>query len=271
MKNKQVVEQCEIVGCDTPNNKVTNRHSRVLCQRHYAQVVQFGEIINIKHPSSRIDKNTTICYFCGVKNKKFIRFRDGNIYCEKHYDQLNANTPLKIISRKDKNEIRIFNDTAKIVLYDKDGNEISEAIIDIDDVDKVKVFRWRLHCGYPCTTHKGKLIFLHNLIMDKYDENVIDHTDRNKLDNRKINLRIASLSENGKNRSVHRNNKSGVIGVYFQNHNEKWVALIQIKEISKIKRFDNFKDAVYQRLLWEKLYCGEFAPQRHLFKEYGIE
>ena len=34
---------------------------------------------------------------------------------------------------------------------------------------------------------------------------------------------------------------------------------------------DNLEDAIYNRLKAEKQYFGEFAPQRHLFSQYGIE
>lgn len=36
------------------------------------------------------------------------------------------------------------------------------------------------------------------------------------------------------------------------------------------KRFDNKEDAIRARLQAEKEYFGEFAPQRHLFEEHGI-
>lgn len=35
--------------------------------------------------------------------------------------------------------------------------------------------------------------------------------------------------------------------------------------------YQNKKDAIRARLKSEIEYFGEFAPQRHLFKEYGIE
>lgn len=36
-------------------------------------------------------------------------------------------------------------------------------------------------------------------------------------------------------------------------------------------KFINKKDAIVARLKAEKEYFGEFAPQRRLFEEYGIE
>ena len=35
-------------------------------------------------------------------------------------------------------------------------------------------------------------------------------------------------------------------------------------------KFDKIEDAIKARLEAEKKYFGEFAPQRHLFEQYGI-
>jgi hypothetical protein len=35
--------------------------------------------------------------------------------------------------------------------------------------------------------------------------------------------------------------------------------------------YENIEDAIVARLKAEKEYFGDFAPQRHLFKEYNIE
>lgn len=55
--------------------------------------------------------------------------------------------------------------------------------------------------------------FLHTLIVDKADGTVVDHIDRNPLNNRKCNLRVTTVQQNILNRDIHRNNTSGVTGV----------------------------------------------------------
>jgi len=73
------------------------------------------------------------------------------------------------------------------------------------------------------------------------------------------------------NRSLQPNNTSGIIGVHL-NKNNKWVAQIMLnRKTNYLGSFSNKKDAVIERLKAEKEYFGEeFAPQRHLFKKYGI-
>lgn len=51
-----------------------------------------------------------------------------------------------------------------------------------------------------------------------------DHKDRDPSNNRFNNLREASRSQNGANRGVHKNSRSGVKGVYFSAHHRKWVS-----------------------------------------------
>lgn len=54
----------------------------------------------------------------------------------------------------------------------------------------------------------------------------LDHIDRNKLNNRISNLRLASKCENQQNRAIHKNNKSGFKGVFWHKRSGKWVARI---------------------------------------------
>lgn len=121
---------------------------------------------------------------------------------------------------------------------------------------------------YACCGHNK----LQNIIMEKRDGYVIDHINRDKLDNRLSNLRYATTKENGYNCPLSRNNTSNVIGVSRRKDKNKWRAYItpDSKQIS-LGHFSNKDDAIKARLLAEKEIFGEFAPQRHLFGVYGIE
>lgn len=68
------------------------------------------------------------------------------------------------------------------------------------------------------------------------------------------------------------NNVSGVIGVGWNKQSNKWRARISVEGTEyNLGSFDNKNDAVIARLYAELQYLGkEFAPQRHLFEEYGI-
>ena len=103
-------------------------------------------------------------------------------------------------------------------------------------------------------------------------EKIVDHRNRKKNDNRKENLRIATKQENNRNHKVRKDNESGVSGVVWMKPNNNWSAVIYIN--SKTKRcgsYSNIEDAIKARLQAEAKYFGEFAPQKHLFKQYGIE
>jgi hypothetical protein len=56
----------------------------------------------------------------------------------------------------------------------------------------------------------------------------VDHANRDKADNRWVNLRAADLSENRRNSIANRNNKSGFKGVHWQPSHKKWRAEITV-------------------------------------------
>lgn len=98
-----------------------------------------------------------------------------------------------------------------------------------------------------------------------------DHIDRNELNNRRYNLRICTHKENCQNRGMYSNNTSGVKGVYWAKLIQKWTARIQIDgKNTNLGSFIEKEDAIIARLKAELQYYGEFAPQRHLFEQYGI-
>lgn len=54
----------------------------------------------------------------------------------------------------------------------------------------------------------------------------LDHEDHNRLNNRIGNLKETSDAGNAQNHTLHKNNKSGVPGVYFYRKGKKWRAEI---------------------------------------------
>lgn len=95
------------------------------------------------------------------------------------------------------------NDTLSV--FDKNTNKIlANILLDKEDIPKVQKLHWRLNeKGYViASTKKHKTIKLHNFILERDTSNqkiTCDHINRNKLDNRKENLRIISHLENNLN------------------------------------------------------------------------
>lgn len=154
-------------------------------------------------------------------------------------------------------------------------NTGTEFYFDWEDFDKIKDYCWRekitkdgYHSVVADVPHKRKNLPLHQLIVSY---KLCDHRNRNSFDNRKSNLRDATKNDNSRNKSLQRNNTSGIIGVSFRQDLQKWRARIVVenKEIY-IGTFIYKEDAIRARLKAELEYFGEFAPQQHLFEEYGI-
>lgn len=146
---------------------------------------------------------------------------------------------------------------------------------DIEDYDKIKDICWSVHItngvyrkleGVDMTT--GNVVRFSTVIGCKN----YDHKDRNTLNNRKENLRPATRSQNARNQSRPINNTSGVIGVCWHKRKQQWQVRICDDENHRktVGYFNNKEDAIRARLIAEKQYYGEFAPQQHLFEEYEI-
>ena len=205
------------------------------------------------------------CCICGRENSRKRISKD--YYCEKHYSEYmkygfcisdNDRSP------DDPNEIIEHDKYAEIILYDEFQEDTGKrALIDIEDVDKVKDYKWRYSGRYILTTVNSKSLRLHRLIMNCDDEDkVVDHINLNVLDNRKSNLRICTKHENDMNHKVNSANKSGITGVCFSNRKNKWRAYIYFdKRNIELGYFDKKDDAIKCRLKAEKYYFGEFSSQ----------
>jgi len=139
-----------------------------------------------------------------------------------------------------------------------------KAIIDDEDYPIVAKYKW-------CTADDGKghlyaktrggsrEIRMHNLLMDTPSGLFVDHIDRDGLNNRRSNLRIATKAQNNIN-SLRRakNKKSKYRGVAY--NGGKWVATIYVnRRRIPVGRFVLEEDAgeAYNKTAI-KLY-GEFA------------
>ena len=156
------------------------------------------------------------------------------------------------------NEYILYLDYAEMILYDKHGNEKARTLIDLDDIDNIIPYRWHLDDsnGYIANNTIG---YLHRYIMNFPKGMIVDHINRNKLDNRKCNLRVCSKQQNNINKSKQSNNTSGYTGVYWNKRRCKWVA--QIKVNSKkihLGYFENKEDAIESRKKAEEKYFGEY-------------
>ena len=109
------------------------------------------------------------------------------------------------------------------------------------DPDIARMISKRLWCidgqGYVCSRLNGELIRLHDFVMSREQEekpagNYVDHINHDKMDNRRINLRIVSPKESAKNMPLNSANKSGATGV-CKARNGRYRAYITINKKQK--------------------------------------
>lgn len=89
-------------------------------------------------------------------------------------------------------------------------------LVSDEDFDYLKNFTWHLVCGYAQAYIKGKTYKAHRIICSAKDGEIVDHIDRNKLNNQRENLRIASKYLNVHNRACGRfDRKRNFLGTEF--------------------------------------------------------
>lgn len=112
------------------------------------------------------------------------------------------------------------------------------------------------------TNRKRHVYKLHRVIMGVTDPKiVVDHRNRNPLDNRRTNLRRCTQFYNGKNTSIKKNNTSGFSGVKWDKARNLWAAVIKYDYKSiHLGRYDTIEEAISARLFAEAHYFKEFSP-----------
>ena len=91
--------------------------------------------------------------------------------------------------------------------------------MDDGDYEKVAGRPWHLtEYGYA----KSGGVFMHHLILPLRAGFMVDHKNGDGLDNRGSNLRHATKAENGFNRKVNANSRSGYKGVSWEAARGKW-------------------------------------------------
>lgn len=150
---------------------------------------------------------------------------------------------------------------AAIPLRARNGDVRAWAIVDATDYAALAGHRWSPGTYAVRKVRSNVAIFMHRQIMGEPAGYVVDHINGDTLDNRRCNLRVATLSENAANRRRHRNNRSGVTGVHP--HGKRWRAGIRKNGYQHwLGVFDTIAEAAAARRAAEPLYFGAFAPQR---------
>jgi hypothetical protein len=144
------------------------------------------------------------------------------------------------------------------------------AIVDPADYPRLAKYKWRLcrtkgknvlYAERSIRLPSGKYsrILMHQHLIHAPDGYIIDHINGNGLDNRRDNLRLATVAQNAWN-SKKRNPRSGYKGVCFDKDKKLWRAAI----VCNRKRFHlgYFKNKIAAAHAYDraaKKYHGDFA------------
>lgn len=138
------------------------------------------------------------------------------------------------------------------------------ALIDDEDLELVQKYKWYAHSN-PSTTYASsrtgsKYIDMHRLIMKAKKGQRIDHRNCRGLDNRKHNLRFATIAQNGQNRRANKNGSSMFKGVYRNRELQRWISHIRCNDKwYHCGCFENEQDAAIAYDLKAIELFGEFA------------
>lgn len=100
--------------------------------------------------------------------------------------------------------------------------------LDTDDFLLYGSFKWALSNAYPATVINRHSVYLHRIVCKALRGQTING---NKLDNRKINLRVVTRTGNSLNSVLRRDNTTGFKGVSIVPHSGAFRAMLQVNGV----------------------------------------
>ena len=145
-----------------------------------------------------------------------------------------------------------------------------ETIVDTEDYDRlVSMGRWHVQKMGENQIYarrqervdgKQKALLMHRIVMNASKGFHVDHKNGKGLDNRKLNLRLCTKSQNAMNGSSHSDGSSKFKGVWWHKSHNKWGA--QIMTDGKLNHLGSFEKEVDAAKAYDKAakeFHGEFA------------
>ena len=138
--------------------------------------------------------------------------------------------------------------TKKVIINSKKNGKFI-VLVDADNYEKMlklNSLKWSVTISptgniyFLKRVNGRKQIYLHRWIMNAKKGTIVDHIDRDTLNNTKKNLRFCTKASNCRNSGKQSNNTSGVNGVCFDKKIKKWTARIYVNK--KQIYLGSFKD-----------------------------
>lgn len=141
-------------------------------------------------------------------------------------------------------------------------------VVDEQDADAVSRYTWCVSAkGYLVANIRGKVTKLHRYILNPERNEIIDHRNGNKMDNRRCNLRICTNTENVRNCRTSKNNVIGIKGVKVTPAGKYNSSITVDGKKVHIGNYDTVQEAINAREAAEMNLFGEYAPSANIPEE----
>lgn len=110
---------------------------------------------------------------------------------------------------------------SRVPITKRDSTIVAHALVDREDYEWAMRWPWRMIGGayagrtvYNREKGRSDTIYLHRALMDLRvgDRRQVDHVNRDRLDNRRANLRIVTPGEQAQNKGARSDSRSGLRG-----------------------------------------------------------
>lgn len=141
-------------------------------------------------------------------------------------------------------------------------NSVRPAIVDDEDFEQISLYTWYLsEKGYAVAKPARRTIRMHRIIAKTPKGKLTDHVNHDKLDNRRVNLRICNRQQNQQNRRKQEKPTSSIYkGVTWYKPYRKWAAKIDVHgKRTYIGYFDNERHAAMAYDIWARFLYKDFS------------
>ena len=131
---------------------------------------------------------------------------------------------------------------SRVPITKRDGTIVAHALVSDEDFEWVMRWKWRMIGGqyagrtvYDRERKRADTIYLHRALMGLRagDAEQVDHVNRDKLDNRRENLRLVTPGEQAQNKGVRSDSRSGLRGACWVGKRSlrPWQGRVQVRGV----------------------------------------
>lgn len=146
------------------------------------------------------------------------------------------------------------------------GRLVAEAVID-EDQASLRRYRWSFHKGYANRRSDGCRIPLHRVVLGDPPQPglIADHINRDRLDNRRANLRWVTVAQSSHNKGPQRRNRTGLRGLTYQGKSSPgrpWQACVRLNgKLHSLGYYADPLDAARVASAWRRAHMSHAVEE----------